>query len=822
MLARSYDMKRWTLFFLCLILCGLTFLLSVSAEETPRPDTAATGVPAPLHTPKPETPRPAEEDALPDAPEEEAAPEPTPTPAPKLRITEACADNDFVWTLNFQDYLEIYNAGELAVNLEDFTVRIKKKTVRLPAVSLNPGAYYVLICDGKKIPSLSKSGFTAALIDPDGAEMDSVTVPASKNQVWLRGTGLSYMPSPGYSNGVKGAGAWYEKARGDLIISESLSANFKASTTRQMRGPDVLELFNASDKQIKLSNFYLSDDRKTPKKYQLPNVTLAPGGCYTLLCETPKSDRNTGFKLSSNGELVYLSNAKGKIVDVLNIPPLPLDISYGRQNGAPGYFAQATMGAANTSTLYTKVAQAPTLSVSSSGGHKKAFTVTIQGEGPFYYTTDGSDPTGKSTKYEAPIPIKGSTTLRVVAIPKGSVKSPIVTAVYRFDSAKYTLPCVFISVDRNNMVNKSYGLLNNVQDKNLEVPAHITFLQKNGKTLFDLDCGLSIAGQTSRPRPNRGWKVNFRSKYGQSTVDAQVFDDLDVTSFNSFVFRLGTTGNPMHDILGTAVGAGVMEDVLYQHYRPVNLFIGGEYYGVYYMREHVNENFVANHLGGDADHVDIIYNIKETKAGSNKDWVALMDYCKQNSLAKKEHYDYVAARINVNSFMDYFIWRPYTGDSDHPNIRYVRSRNGQDKRWHIVIYDMDWAFQKKNISLDKYTYKLYEEEKHNNIVIYSLLKNASFRKAFLERLSYHMKHTFAPTRVIGLLDQLNGEIKHDMAFHQARWKSSMSAWNRAIQDIKAFVKAGSYDRRTALLKETQKFFKLTDEQMKEYFGGIKY
>lgn len=740
-----------------------------------------------------------------------------------LRITEACADNDFVWTLDFQDYLEIYNYGEESVNLKNYTLKVKNKTAQLPAVTLKAGKYYVLVCDGKKYPKLSKSGFTAEILDKDGARVDKITVPAGTGQVWNRSAGMGYIPSPGYANTAKGAASWYNKVRVGLTISEAVSANFRASVNRNIPGSDMLELYNAGKGNIQLSNYYLSDSKKSLKKYRLPNVVLKPGEYYTVFCtDTKRDSRCTGFSLSSKGEQVYLSTSKGKVVDVLNIPPLPLDTAYGRRNGVTGYFAKATMGSVNTGTVYSKLAKEPTLSVSSSGGHKKAFTVKITGDGPFYYTTDGSIPTGKSTQYTKPIRISGSTTLRVIAIPKGSLKSRIVTAVYRFDTAKYTLPSVFITVDRSYMTNRSYGLLNNVDDKDLEVPANITFIQANGKTLFSLDCGVGIAGQTSRPRPNRGWKVKFRGKYGQSTVDVKAFDDLDVTSFDSFVFRVGTTGNPMHDVFGTAIGAGVAEDVLYQHYRPVNLFIGGEYYGVYYMREHVNENFVVNHLGGDENAVDIIYNEKETKAGSNKDWLALMDYCRKHNLADQDAYEYVAARLNVDSFIDYFIWRPYTGDSDTPNIRFVRSRKGPDTRWYLVNYDMDWSFQKKEISMNKYTYRLYEEEKHNNLVIFSLLKNASFRKAFLARFVYHMNNTFTPERVTKILNRLNNEVKHDMAFSQARWKSTMGAWNKAITGIRLFIKNGNYDRRTVLVQETKKFFNLSDERMKEYFPNIRY
>ena len=735
--------------------------------------------------------------------------------APALMITEACADNDFVWTLNFQDYLELFNSGASPLRLADYTLKVGKKSAALPDVELAPGAYYVLPCNGRQAPKLSKAGCAVSLLQGNHV-VDSVILPAMKNQVWLREKGLSWAPSPGYENTAAGESAWYGSVAQDLQISEALCGNYRGASLKD-RGADVLEVHNAGKSTINLSDYCLSDDKNDLFKFPLPNVKIKAGGYYTFYCTESRGDRYTGFKLSSDGEMVYLTRKGGQVVDVMNIPPLPLDVSFGRVGGQALYFSKPTLGSANQKG-YPRLAATPTLSVPS-GGYQSAFTVTVTGEGPFYYTTDGSIPTAKSTKYTKPIAVKKNTTLRVIAQPSGAAASPAVTAVYRFDTAKYALPCAFISVQRDYMTDNKDGLYKNTEDRDLEVPATVTLLDAQGHMEFSQDCGFSISGQTSRSRPNRGWKVSFRGKYGQGVLSAKVFPDFDCASFDSLLFRLGTTGNPIHDVLGTAVGAGEMPQVLYQHYRPVNLFIGDTYYGVYYIREHVNANFIVNHLGGDADHVDMVYCVDETKLGSNRDWLALMDYCRNHKLSDQACYDYVASQVDVDSFMDYFIWRPYTGDTDHPNIRYVRSRNGQDPRWHIVIYDMDWAFSNTEIGLDKYTYKLYEEDKHNNVVIWALLRNASFREAFLNRLAYHMQHTFAPQRVLGLLDDLTEAVRPDMSATQKKWGGTLSQWTKSIKTVRGYISSSRYDRRTLLLQETQRYFKLSNAEMLSLFGS---
>lgn len=737
---------------------------------------------------------------------------------PRLQITEACADNDFVWTLDFEDYLEIHNPGSQAIRLADYRLRVGRKTAALPDITVGPGAYAVVRCDGKTLPSLSKDGCAVSILDAAGAAVDAVVLPAARNQVWLRETGLSYIPSPGFANTEAGEKAWYASVRGDLILSEALSANFVAVQKNGERHIDALEICNVGKKDVLLSDYYLSDDRKNPAKYHLPAVTLKPGSRYVFYCMEEKDGRHTGFKLSASGETVYLSKGKTAVTDALNIPPLTVDYSYGRKDGATGYFETPTLGGENAA-LYPRIADRPALSAASSGGHREAFTVTVTGEGPFHYTTDGSEPTRRSAVYNGPVLIEDTTVLRVRAYPKGAARSPAATAVYRFDTDRYTLPTVTVSVDRQYLTDPGVGLMRNPDDRDLEVPATITFLNPDGTLKFSQDCGLSIAGQTSRGLKNRGWKISFRSKYGQDTLHCQVFDDLEADDFDSLVLRLGTTGNAIHDILGTALGKDVCPHVLYQRYRPVNLFIGGVSYGVYYLREHVNANFIVHHLGGDEDHVDMVYCVDEVKEGSGEDWAALMAYCRTHDLRMQEHFDHVAQRLDLESFIDYFIWRPYTGDSDHPNIRYVRSRKGEDRRWRVVIYDMDWAFQSQQVGMNKYTYKLYREKKHNNEVIYALLQNPDFQKMFLERLAYHMKNTFDPDRVTGLMNEIDREVRHDLEMSEKQWPQTVKAWKQALRDIPAFLRGGG-DRRTRLLEETKAFFRLTDAEMRAYFGEL--
>ena len=65
-------------------------------------------------------------------------------------------------------------------------------------------------------------------------------------------------------------------------------------------------------------------------------------------------------------------------------------------------------------------------------------------------------------------------------------------------------------------------------------------------------------------------------------------------------------------------------------------------------------------------------------------------------------------------------------------------------------------------------------------------------------------------------------MQHDLKASQKEWPETVSGWNKAVRNIRSFIGNKSNDRRSLLLKETKKFFKLSDAQMKELFGDIKY
>ncbi len=608
-----------------------------------------------------------------------------------------------------------------------------------------------------------------------------------------------------------------------LILSEALTANCGSFVFHGLRGSDAVELLNLGPDPVMLSDYCLSDSKYDLGRYPLPKVSLRPGQFYVLLCsEDVRRADCAPFQLSPRGETLYLSASDGRLVDRLKIPPLSQDVSYGRGAGGKDvYFPTFTPGEPNGDG-FPRVASRPVISVPS-GGYAAPVTVFLSGEEPIHYTLDGSVPTLESPLYTEPLRIESTAALRAVSMPAGAVPSPAATALYRFDCGDYHLATLTVTVPPRLLNGGGDALLSHPQDRSLQVPSVVTCLSPDGSLEFQQDCGLGISGQTTRERTYRGWKLKFRDKYGAGALKAEVFPGCGVESIDSLNLRVGSSFNPTQDALGSAIGAEAMPAVLTQRFRPVNLFINDTFYGIYMIRENINPAFVVSRLGGDEESVDIIYLSDTVEEGSGEDWNALLSFCRTHDLSLAENYAWVTERVNPESFADYYLWRAYTGDTDHPNIRFARSREAADPRWHLIMYDLDWAFQLKNktaVSLKTYAYVQYDSGRHNNVVLFAMLNNASFRELFLSRMELHMRSTFTPERVLPLLEDILAQTLPDMPATWAVRRANRTKWNAAVEETRQFVTAEWPARRKLLLRETMQFFHLSEEEMAARFGSL--
>lgn len=117
-----------------------------------------------------------------------------------------------------------------------------------------------------------------------------------------------------------------------VFLNEIMAENLAAV---ELNGafPDWIEIHNSSAAAVGLTGWSLSDDGN-PRKFVFPQgVTIAPSGYLTVWCdggESGKPGLRAGFRLSKNGESVFLYDAATNRVDAVTFGFQIADHSVGR------------------------------------------------------------------------------------------------------------------------------------------------------------------------------------------------------------------------------------------------------------------------------------------------------------------------------------------------------------------------------------------------------------------------------------------------------------------------------------------------------------
>ncbi|HZI25522.1 MAG TPA: lamin tail domain-containing protein, partial [Chryseolinea sp.] len=94
-------------------------------------------------------------------------------------------------------------------------------------------------------------------------------------------------------------------------------------------GDDWIELYNASEAEQNIGGYFIYDD--ATNKYSIPANTVIPAkGFLVLYCDDTGTGLHTNFRLTTDGEKVYLENAAGTLIDMVEFPVLDNGQSYGR------------------------------------------------------------------------------------------------------------------------------------------------------------------------------------------------------------------------------------------------------------------------------------------------------------------------------------------------------------------------------------------------------------------------------------------------------------------------------------------------------------
>ena len=617
-----------------------------------------------------------------------------------------------------------------------------------------------------------------------------------------------------------------------LVITEIASLNLDWMD-RDGDDPSWVEIYNSGADTANLKGYALVENLKEPKKWVFGNEWIPPKSFRTIFCDkkdvvtvygikdTVDADKNvlhsrthTNWKLDKSGGTIYLIDPSNAIRDTADYPELAGGVSWGIvDGGAWKYFGKSTPEKKNTeATAYDAMAPSVDLSSIKAGFYdEKGVTInppTMESGVILRCTTDGSAPTSSSKEFNASMTISKNTPLRCSAFKSGTLTKEVITKTI-FVGETVKMPVVAVSVDpvffQKHYVDASYcyssgpscapkGLYEDV-----EFPAHIEYFENGSSSdgpAFDVDAGISLFGNWSRLENKKSIAVVMREDYQDGKIHYPLFETRKETANTFRSFNLRNNGNRyVSDYLEDAMAGALLEGsgVDYQRSRQVVVFYNGNYYGIHDMRERFNKHYVETNYGIDANSVEVIKHLGHditSNTNSTKNWTDLLDLVNKNDAVSDADYATLKTMMDMANFADYMSFEIYMHNGDWPGNN-VRAWRSPDQPYKFMAYDMDhgldWSWVAcgsfKNDANAEGTNmfdwiasggcKSYTDKRAFASIFNHLIKNASFKRLFINRSAVMFNDFANSSRVNSILESMaatldESETERDMEkFDQA-------------------------------------------------------
>ena len=509
------------------------------------------------------------------------------------------------------------------------------------------------------------------------------------------------------------------------------------------------------------------------------------------------------------------------------------------------------------------IAQNSTVQIAPTGGvYAAAFPVTMTCSNPalhIRYTLNGATPDANSLLYAEPLMLNNNLTSRsdiykILISPEnefylpdsvmkgiviraaafdnnGSRVTPVVTQSYFIGTLGcdiHGLPVVSICADSLSLFAHDTGILvpGDLYDTgHIDLPGNYSQHgsewertvnveyydpENNG---FNQTAGLRThGGPVTRRAQQKGLKIYAREEYGKKNFSFKIFEESEIKKFKHLILRPfgnSCTSAGIQDWLSNQIASPLNFGVTAT--RPVTLFLNGEYWGIYFIEEKVDERYIESHYGVDHDNVNIIAQWAESEAGNSEDFFSLYNSLAGADLSDSAQYSHFAEKIDIPNIIDYYIFELFSANRDWP-INNVRCWQVPGGPWHWVFYDGDWCFTYSDF--DVYGNATYSGDFSwptsgwSTLFFRKLLESGTFKRAFFERLEVLNKTCFNYKNTKPFLNQIKLLLNDEIPQQSQRFNNPKDVrhWDHSCQNIDDFLA----ERVIRFRLMTERFFNLPD------------
>ncbi len=323
-----------------------------------------------------------------------------------------------------------------------------------------------------------------------------------------------------------------------------------------------------------------------------------------------------------------------------------------------------------------------------------------------------------------------------------------------------------------------------------ERKAECQFFDESGQLDLSQECGIRIHGGVSRGYNPKSLNIYARKEYdGNKELQADLFG----TGYFPSTVTLFQGGNDVRTkAKDYAVSTMIRDlDVATMSYVPYVLFLDGEYWGIYWLNEKYDANYLEYYYGVNKDNVVMIKS-GELVEGDEEDlkyYSNMYEFCSQTDVTDSSNYERVCEMIDIDSYIDYYAVMLYVARSgDWPWLNYGLWRVDKtdespygDGKWRWMIFDLNSPGF--SADLDSVDYVMNHDEMFRN-----LMTNDDFSAKVIRRIEELADTAFDADRMNEILSEYQTFIEEPMRENDRRFfgDDSLSVFYEEMDELKSF------------------------------------
>lgn len=280
----------------------------------------------------------------------------------------------------------------------------------------------------------------------------------------------------------------------------------------------------------------------------------------------------------------------------------------------------------------------------------------------------------------------------------------------------------------------------NLRGKMVERSCHVDYFTENYEMVFSEPLSIRIRGGRSREEPQKGFNLYAKEGYAQSikNVFQTTGESLESIAIMTDYCDDTKIKIPLANELAKDFAFTTAENF------PCNVFLNGEYWGIYYIGERYDANYFKRHWDLHENNVVMIKRLDDgtfVEVGEASDielYNEMLEFVRNTDMILDENLLLFSEQVDLNSLLDYYCFECCIGNRDWPLNNYalwrskekVAGKNYQDGKWRFLLFDTNGGscFGVNSVSRNIYQ-KLAGDE-----LIMRLLQNQKFQQMFITRV----------------------------------------------------------------------------------------